>query len=255
MLQRAYNRISLPLTSGDEFVYPPAFLQLQLTFAEKVAAVTAHTLTESLLQYTALARILGLGWQVAENDAVWGKFLAAVAQGNNQAYSFYVQRFPVIPRFEDQPHWGCFAYDYYPERTLVRIHFGPSDTSGEGPLSTARFPVRMAELRTMFAHIHRQATQADRVQGASWLYNRHEYRRLFPEAYVASAQPAAPHYRSRALWGQFLHSNGEMNIPVVAAFQHQIALIRSSDEIPHCFPYQVLETVAPIALFNKFYGV
>ena len=236
-------------------MYPQAFFQLQIAFARKVAAITSLSLSDSLLRYTALARIIGLGWQVADDDAVWGEFVSLAIQGDDHAYGFYAQRFPQIPRFEDQPHWGCFAYEYSPERALVRIHFGASDGSTYGPLSTLRLPIRMADLRSMFSHIRQHAPLATAVRGGSWLYNRREYQRLFPEQYVASAQPIAPHYRARALWGQFLRSNGEMNSEVADTFQQRVPLIHTVEDIPRCFPYPVLETTAPIALFYEFYGI
>ncbi len=46
-----------------------------------------------------------------------------------------------------------------------------------------------------------------------------------------------------------------MNIPIVELFQQRLAMIHDIADISNCFPYQVLETEAPIALFYAFYGV
>jgi hypothetical protein len=178
-----------------------------------------------------------------------------VVRGPDYAYAFYTKRFPSVMRFEDMAHWGCFAYDYLPHKGAIHIHFGVPADIRAGPLRAINQPQRRRDLQAMFTHIRQHAFDAREVHGASWLYNRSEYCRLFPEVYIASALPVEPHYRARALWGQFLRSTGAINEDVVAVFLQRVERMRASVELRQCFPYQVLETRAPIAAFYAWCDV
>jgi hypothetical protein len=66
-------------------------------------------------------------------------------------HQFYRERYPAIPKFTDEEHWGCFAYEYHPERRAVHLHFSNQGTSIYGPLSHHRVDVRASELPTGYA--------------------------------------------------------------------------------------------------------
>lgn len=93
------------------------------------------------------------------------------------------------------------------------------------------------------------------MRGGTWLYNRHEYTRLFPREYAESAQVDHPHLIARGLWGQFLRHGNRMNGEVAALFLSRLAQLDDANRYADCFPYQSLLTEAPIPLFYAFYGI
>ena len=149
---------------------------------------------------------------------------------------------------------GLFSYQLYVDQKVVRLHFGNWDTSGFGPLSHQRQQARMDELRAMFQHIRQDHSDAERVQGGTWLYNRQEYCRLFPPEYGASAQVDPPHLLARGLWGQFLRHGNRMNEEMTTRFLGNVERLQTAEAYASCFPYQNLVTDAPISLFYVFYG-
>ncbi|MGH2514457.1 MAG: hypothetical protein ACRDHP_02270 [Ktedonobacterales bacterium] len=186
--------------------YPPAFLEIQLLFARRMSDLSGIPYHESLLQNTALYRILGLDWSFDPQDPVWRQFIHAQSGDDSTgdaAYRVYAERYALglIPDYDpDRPHWGCFSYEYDPDTQAVRLHFAATlDTTGLGPLSSGRKEARVAELHTMFAHILATHPDAECVKGGTWLYNRAEYTRLFPKEYGESAQTDHPHLIARAV--------------------------------------------------------
>lgn len=201
-----------------ESVYPCRYFALQLTYAERVAAVLGSLLDDALLDYTSLYKILGIAGNFHAQQPVWRDALQCAHSANaaHQLHSFYLSRLDTIPRFTDEQHWGCFAYEYrsaaFGTHThAIRIHFANQDTSGGGTLSRDRMSVRLMELRAMFAYIAEHEPQATTVWGGSWLYNREAYRRLFPPAFTSSPVVDEPHYQYRALWVQFLRHDWTVN--------------------------------------------
>lgn len=239
-------------------IYPQAFLGIQLAFAQKMADITGMPYAKSALRNTALYRILGLDWSLDPDDPVWRQFIAALGVGNDVAYEVYRKRYAqgLVPEYElDQPYWGCFSFEFEPVESVVRVHFSNQDQSGFGPLSSARRDARAAELRAMFAQIQQEYPEAARVHGGSWLYNRAEYRRLFPQEFGDSAQAIKPPLIGRGLWGQFLRHGNRMNEELTATFLANVVTLNDAANFAACFPYQLLVTDAPIQLFYTFYRV
>jgi hypothetical protein len=241
--------------------YPLAFIQIQVVFASKMAERSGQPLRELVLRNTALYRILGLDWSLDARDAVWQRFVGALRDdgtGLDAAYQVYAERYAqgLIPDYDtSRPHWGCFSYEYDPAIRVIRLHFVNLDTTGAGPLSSPRKETRLAELQAMFAHIRGAHPDAEQVKGGSWLYNRAEYRRLFPPEFGASAHADRPHLIARGLWGQFLRHGNRMNEEVATRFVGRLAELRDAAAYAACFPYQNLLTEAPIQLFYGFYAV
>jgi hypothetical protein len=136
----------------------------------------------------------------------------------------------------------------------VRLHFADVDTTGVGPLGSQRKDARLAELRAMFAQIRQEHPDAKRVTGGTWLYNRAEYRRLFPPQYGESARVDHPHLIARGLWGQFLRHGNRLSEEVAPRFLARLAELHDAAGYPTCFPYQSLLTEAPISLFYAYFG-
>jgi hypothetical protein len=170
-------------------------------------------------------------------------------------HRYYLSRYRVIPQFGDERHWGCFAYDWRPERRAIRIHFTNEDAPEPGALSRSRIAARQAELCAMFAAACEEQPEMAWVIGGSWLYNLKAYRRLFPPAFGDSATPDEPHLQYRALWGQFLRRDGSLNTQCARQFLDQVAALDDPTRYAECFPLQVMLTHAPIADFVAFYGL
>lgn len=93
------------------------------------------------------------------------------------------------------------------------------------------------------------------MRGGTWLYNRAEYRRLFPPEYGDSARADHPHLIARGLWGQFLRHGSRLNDEIAALFLSRVAALTDPAAYASCFPHQSLLTEAPIRLFYAFYGL
>lgn len=239
-------------------LYPKRFFELQLLFAEKIAELSQQSLEEAVLHYTAFYRMLGLDWSLNPAHPVWQMYLQQLQQEHpdaEQTYQFYLQRYKDIPKFTDQVHWGCFAYEYHAETQTVHLHFSNQDTSGYGALSTHQRTARMSELKMMFRHIQEIHPEASLVRGMSWLYHRESYRRLFPAAYGQSAQVVEnPYLPGRAIWGQFLRRDWQVNEQTLSVFLQRVGQLEDVERCVHCFPYSVLQTASPIAAFYAFYA-
>lgn len=236
---------------------PLSFFDLQLTFAKKMAQLTQQSYPETLLHMTAMYRILGLDWSLDPYNSVWQAYLKGLHQeGADTAwsYQFYLERADQIPSYE-RPRWGCFSYEYWSERQVIHLHFANLDGSGYGPLSHQRKEARLADLWSMFMHIKGMHPDVRAVHGSSWLYNLEAYRRLFPIEFRDSAKADTPRIIARSLWGQFLRYDGRLNGERTAIFIGRLKRLDDEHKHAQCFPYQVLLTEAPIALFYAFYGV
>ncbi len=239
-------------------VYPERYLEVQLLFAQKIANVARIPLAEAVLNYTAFYKMLGMDGAFDAANPEWQAFnegLQEPAQYTAWAYQTYLARYPRIPKFTDSPHWGCFAYDYHPDRLAIRLHFSNEDTSPYSALSHLRQATRLAELRTMFRHVREEHPQARWVKGGSWLYNWEAYRRLFPPTFGQSVRVDEPHLQFRALWGQFLRHTWQVNEKLAADFLQRVQHLQTLEGIAACFPYQVLVTQGALENFFEFYHV
>jgi hypothetical protein len=217
-------------------------------------------LDEAVLKYTALYRILGIEGQFEAAQPEWQAFIQGLKASDEDAawaYQWYLARYSAIPKFTDFPHWGCFSYNFHPDRQVIRLHFSNQDTSPYGVLSHERQETRMMELRLMFQHIQGAHQEAHWVNGGSWLYNWEAYRRLFPLAFGQSAKtdPAQLNLPFRALWGQFLRHTWQVNEEVAGDFLQRVQRLQTLEDIADCFPYQVLSTRGALQDFYTFYQV
>jgi hypothetical protein len=240
-------------------VYSKPFFELQLVFAQKIAGLSQQPFDQVLLRFTAFYRILGLGWSLGPANPVWQMYVRGLQQAAEKVdftYQFYLQRYLMIPKFTDQEHWGCFAYEYKPEKRAIHFHFSDQDTSIYGPLSHHRIDVRKSELRMMFQQIKQRHPDAILVEGGSWLYNWESYRRLFPSTFGASAKrDEMPELVGRNIWNQFLRRGWRVHQESMSLFLQRVNLLERVENYPQCFPYPNLRTEAPIDLFYEFYGI
>lgn len=243
------------MTIAPVNVYPSRYFALQLTYAEKVATVLGRPLDDVLLEYTALYKIPGIEGDFDAVQPSWQEALrlAHSAGAANELHRFYLSRLDVIPKFTDERHWGCFAYEYrstyHTHTNVAHLHFSNQDDSGYGARCRERMSTRLAELTAMFAYVAAHEPQATTVCGGSWLYNREAYRRLFPPAYTASPVVDEPHYQFRALWGQFLRHDWTVNEETATRFLERVTSMSDERQLMSCFPYQVLLTAYTITEF------
>ncbi len=145
-------------------VYSKPFFELQLAFARKIADLLQQPLDQAVLQRTAFYRIFGLDWSLDPTNPIWQSYsegLQRAVDDVDYTYQHYLQRYDSIPKFVDEEHWGCFAYDYNPQTHNIKIHFGNADTSPYGPLSHQRVDTRKGELKAMFTVIQQRHPDAD----------------------------------------------------------------------------------------------
>lgn len=244
-----------------EAPYPEGYIAIQVALARTMAQLLGASLVETLRTYTSLYKIVGAPGDFDPAEPMW-RALAACVDGEASAaeqaralHRFYLRRYADIPKFGDERHWGCFAYERRPSQRALRLHFSNEDASGAGPLSRERSAVRREELRAMLGAARREEVDAVWILGGSWLYNLDAYRRLFPPSFGASATPDEPHIQYRALWGQFLRHDMSLNTARADDFLARVTALGDPRRYADCFPLQVLLTRAPIAEFYSFFDV
>ncbi len=178
-------------------------LELRLLYAEAVAAKAEVPVSDVLFRETDThARIFGyIPERSGDNaHAAW----LALQQEIDTTPS-HDERVEILRRYfkeyakehtdhRDDPFWP-FRYDEPGDDGVVKLHFGSmSLTDTQSPdepsiLSSERLHEQRAKLKAMFAEIKQKHPHARLVRGASWLYNREAYRRLYPASYTAHAVP------------------------------------------------------------------
>ena len=238
------------------------YFALQLRFAEHMAARAAIPLAESLAYNTNLQRRFGLGdVELGPLPPEWLTYVAALEalasteQRLDWTKTFYVTAPDDVPP-PDRRAFSCFSCDPPDADGVVRIHFSNRDSAdGIGPLSRAKMPRRLAELKAMFAFVRKTWPAARTVQGGSWLYNLDAYRRLFPAAYGESrSPPERVRLRGTSSWGQFLDHREAVKPDLRAAFLRNIATVDIAAPW-RSFPLPALRVAAPIELFYDLYEV
>jgi hypothetical protein len=244
-----------PLRS--KMVFAKEFLDLQVTFAEKVRLLCAIPFDHALFEYTNLYVRFGLGRDFDPEHDCWRAYVAGVATAGNVrdwTYLFYLNNAEANTRPAVVGTFGAFSYALSADG-IVRLHFLSSESRGRSPIGKERDSERLADLATLSAHMRTTASAAAAVVGASWLYNIDAYRRLFPPVYAESRRVLHGRFRSMSLWGQFLNHRGQLNASMAQAFLLALSRCTRPEHIEQCFPFQVLTTRTSVDEFFEFYGV
>jgi len=123
-----------------------------------------------------------------------------------------------------------------------------------GPLSKQARMDRFLELKEMFEYISRYHSDAQFVEGCSWLYSYEAYCRLFPQEYIGGLELVKEiPVRIHSAWGQFLNSSGEIDFERVATFKQKIDTTTSLNELFDSFPFRIYRDRAEIKFFYLFY--
>jgi hypothetical protein len=236
--------------------YPQRFFDINLCFAQRVAEISEQSLDSALLHYTNLYIRFGLGWDLSAATPIWQEYLDGLPQVEDRVewtYQFYLKRQKLaVSQAFDWP-FGCFSYTVLGD-SRIRLHFHNNEPAEISPLSRDRMGERLAELKSMFAYIKQEVSTPATVIGASWLYNLEAYRRLFPPAYLATAQAGGHDFPYLPLWGQFIDHRGCIKEELVAGFLERLDQQHSLTCIEQCFPFQVLHVESAIQEFYQFYG-
>lgn len=237
------------------------FFEVQLRFAELVAPRFAESLERACLEFTNLHWRLGLGVaDFAAPSPGWLDYARGLraCEGLAERGDWTVAFFQTVTPVETvQRRFGCFRFEVLAEEPeVVRIHFNNLDSGGDvGPLARAKLEARLADLRAMFAAVRAEHPEARRVRGSSWLYNLEAYRRLFPQAYVASAvRPDRVRLNGTSSWGQVFDFRGAMKPEVCAALLRNAA--DPALEAPCvAFPMRPLAVESAVEDFYALYGI
>jgi hypothetical protein len=238
-------------------IYARSFFDLQLAFAESVAALSGLPLARTLLDFTNLYIRFGLGREFDPAHPTWQAYLAGLSGQNDRGewtYRFYLKQPEVTPPPGVVATAGCFAYAPL-DAGRIRLHFRNAEPDGRSPLGVERHEQRRAELTALFAHARRTLSGPVRVVGASWLYNLQAYRRLFPTSYLTTAHAIGKRFRHMPLWGQFLDRYGQVREPLARQFHERLRRQSTTDDLDRCFPLPVIAVEAAVQDFYEFYGV
>jgi hypothetical protein len=236
--------------------YAKAFFDLQLQFAQAVAALSGLPQARAVLDYTNFYIRFGLGRDFDPAQPTWQEYLAGLRSTKDSGewtYRFYETRSRVVAPPALVATFGCFSYARS-SHDRIRLHFQNAETDGHSPLGIQRQDRRRADLAALFEHVTRTEREPLRVVGASWLYNLHAYRRLFPESYLATAHVLHHRFRHMPLWGQFVNRHGEIRARMAHEFLERLGRQSSLEGLDQCFPFQVLSAEAPAREFYDFYG-
>ncbi|CAD6527462.1 hypothetical protein LMG27952_02032 [Paraburkholderia hiiakae] len=244
-----------------------AFYDLQVRFARTAARLADRPLAAALLDCTNLYVRFGAGRAFDCTHPLWAAYVrglderASVTEQCEWTWR-YVQR---CPTHQAAPAVvatvGCFSYAREPHGG-VRLHFNAQTDSGMSPLDSRQLAARHLELRALIEHLREHlrgnlqesgcASSDVLVRGTSWLYNVPAYRRLFPAAYVASAQPVS-RLRALSLWGQFLDRHGGVRRDAAAMLLARVERVSAFADVLPCFPLQALAVQVSFAEFQDFF--
>jgi hypothetical protein len=238
------------------------YFDLQLHFAEAVAATAALPLADAVAQCTNFYRRFGLGplqgMPVAPEWHTYTAHLITLATHEQRVawtQAFFMQSSPeTLPPGQQQ--FGCFSCDPPDADGRVRIHFGNRDTDGISPLSHTKMESRKQELQALFTCVKHTYADAQEVLGGSWLYHLEAYRRLFPPVYGDSriVLEGIVRFQGSSSWGQFLDHREGVKPALRAQF---LANLQKLDlqRLWEVFPLPTYRAHAPIQAFYDFYPI
>jgi hypothetical protein len=238
-------------------IYPRAFFDLQLLFANKASGLATLPLSDALLKYTNLYIRFGLGRDFDPAHPIWREYLAGLHETRDRClwtYDFYLTRSQPVVTPSFVATFGCFSYARL-DAERIQLHFHNAERDGRSPLSIDRLPQRLTDLGALFRHLNNSQQHSLRVAGRSWLYNLEAYCRLFPRSYSATARVVRGRFQHLSLWGQFLDRQGSIKSCITSRFLERLEGQESLANLDQCFPFQVLAVEAPVHEFYTFYGV
>jgi hypothetical protein len=238
------------------------YFDLQLRFAEAVAAAAALPFSDTVWRYTNFYRRFGLarsrGAPIAPE---WNQYIAHLVtlethpQRVAWTQDFFVQSPPDSPPSGGR-QFGCYRYDPPDAEGVVRIHFANRDNDGIGPLSRTKIDRRRQELTMMFTHVRQTYADPREVRERTWLLHLEAHNRLFPPAYCATREvlKADMRFQGSSTWGQFLDHRGNVKPAMRERFLENLGRL-DPNRLWEVFPLPPCRAHAPIQVFYNFYNI
>jgi hypothetical protein len=243
---------------------------LRMEFAKRMSQETKEPLWLCLRRYTDLYDMLGLGGperhisdEIRKRRQVY-EWRVEGADNEEEALrvseELYRAALPSGDTFTEQ--WHPFKYTYDKASGTVSTHFiGALNPlfyeEKSSALSSAQLHESRQKVKEMFQTIREEHPDAEYVEGCSWLYNLEAYRRLYPEAYLRSAELWNPHDRQVStpmIWAQFYSKDGGLNLERVAQFREKMKHL-DPEHPEDAFPYRPVIAGCDIGEFYKEYGI
>jgi len=230
--------------------FAPAFFELQLRLARRVAELAPMPLEQALLEYTHLYIRMGCGRRPDAGSARWQEYLAGLKRNADSVawtceFRARARAWDTGPPLERV--CGCFSYSRLaPAR--VRLHFYSDPACAESSLAAQHAPARRRELATLLGALAR-SEPATQVVGQSWLYGVEAYRRLFPAPWLESARTVPPPWQRLPLWGQLVDRHGQVRPALQERFMQQLEAAAALNQLAACFAFPVIAVEAPARIF------
>lgn len=166
-------------------------------------------------------------------------------------YKAYVNFEHNKPKAE-QPK-SCFVYKYHPSLNIFELHFVNADPLGN--FSHSRMPVRLQELKEMFAEIKKTNHSDAQVKIGTWMLSIEPFKRLFPREFTDNAvfldTPLTQNYTH---WGQFLTKDGQLKMDYADILLLNVRT-KQFDHINSYFPIPAKISYLAQSFFYEFYGI
>jgi hypothetical protein len=231
------------------------YVELQLRFARRAAALGTHALAEAVTELTNLHRRLGFGDPTDPPHHRWTCYLEGLeSQRDLGGQVRWTIEFAAANRVTPPPSSAVARagpFSVHVRGDVLRTHFAPAAADDVSPLHASRLPQRRSELRAALAHARRLRPEARRVRGTSWLYSTRSYCAIFPLSHISSATVCADVYRFQgsSAWGQFLDHRGRVKSDLAARFV--AALDHFDGTAPWLlFPIPTATVDSPIEVFD-----
>lgn len=240
---------------GDGAALPADYVELQLRFARRAAALGTHDFAEAMTQLTNLHRRLGFGDPVDPPDERWTRYLDGL-DGQPEltgqvrwTTEFAASNSATPPPSSALARSGPFSVHVHGD--LLRTHFVPKAPDTVSPLHPSRLPQRRSELRVALSRARRLCPDVRRVRGTSWLYSTRSYCAIFPPTHISSAtaRTAVHQFQGSSAWGQFLDHRGGVKANLAARF---VAAVDHYDGTApwRLFPVPTFNVESPIEVFD-----
>ena len=241
--------------------YPFEYFDVQIQFAKKWTHITGDDLSKVLLEKTALYRRI-IGKKAGEAlDVNWVLVCQNITAEPHRASAIIYNYYSRLPesRYTVHPHeFNSFEFDYYPERSTVKVHYNPTIRGERSNLGREFLQDRVADLKRMFEHIHQMHPDAARVIGGSWLYNLDAYKRIFPPTYTQNMVQLVPPQLSltgNSVWGQFVDSQGAGKRDICQKFLLKVEEAITTEDLVNAFPYPTWQPTDDIQNFYTHLGI
>ena len=239
-------------------LYPKKLFHMIIEYASKRGEIEGVDIIESIKKHTPIFFLIGnYSWDFDPESKHWIELIDRYEKGENMvdvAYELHIQNYQDPDK--KKKWFGCFGYKYVEDENgdgIVKIHFLNDGKSKNGPLSLSEKPKRLTELKEMFEEIREKYPKAKYVEGGSWLYNREEYRRLFPKEYLKDMRTRDPKTKILVIWGQFINSEWEIKEEKYKIFLEKLSRAKNMEDLNNLFEMKELYPRCEIEWFYDFY--